>query len=661
MTHHETFSAATFAPPCPNRHRVRKRLSPIALVAALMATPHALPVYAQQGASAQPEYYVVKRGDTLGAIAKRFGLDYRELARWNDITDAGRIDVGRRLRLSPPAAPAVPATAARETARALPPGAASQPVAPSAPAEGAESRKQQRELAQLRATTAGLIELLLSQGLITREKAEELMRQAQLGPLPTAEQMAAAQALEHGTPGERPAGAGAAPGTAAGKGTPEATEPGVVRVPYVPEIVKNEIRDQIREDVIAQAKAERWAEPSALPEWLDRITLEGDIRLRYQGDYYPEGNTPAPIYNAITGSDLDNTTQDEELLRYRVRFGVLAKLSESWGAAISLASGNTTNPVSTNQSLGDYANRGLVTIDRAYLRWSPSERWIVSGGRIPNPYFHTSMVWDEDLGFEGVAGTFKPKFNEQLGGFFTAGAFLVEHESSTSQTPSPQNKWLYGLQAGADWRWSGAGRLRAALTYYPYTNVEGIPNPTLGSQIYDWTAPAFVQKGNTLFNIDADSDPNTALYALASKFEILNLTAAVDLAYFDPYLVRITADYASNLGFDGGEIQSRTGLNPDARTTAYSLGFTFGKESLSRFGDWDAFFTYKYLQADSVLDAFTDSDFHLGGTNAKGYIIGGRLALDRNVWLRLRWLSADEIDGPPLGIDVLQIDLNARF
>ena len=662
MTHHETFSAATFAPPRSSRRRLPQRLSPIALVVALMgATPVSL-AQAQQTAAAEPEYYVVRKGDTLGAIARRFGLDYRELASWNDIADPSRIDVGQRLRLSPPEgqkARGETATAARERQRPLPPGAAAQPVAPAAPVAEAASTGQQQELAQLRATTATLIELLLSQGLITREKAEELMQQAQLGPLPSAEQMAAARTAEDGLAGEQPRRVPAEPVTGAA-GT-EDVEPDVVRVPYVPEVVKNEIRDQIREEVIAQAKAERWAEPSALPEWLDRLTWEGDIRLRYQGDYYSDGNAPALIYNSITGSDLDNTTEDEENLRYRVRLGLLAKLSESWGAGISLASGNTTSPVSTNQSLGSYSSRGLLTIDRAYLRWSPSERWIVSGGRIPNPYFHTSLLWDEDLNFEGLAGTFKPKFNDRLGGFFTAGAFLVQHEGSTPETPSPDNKWLYGLQGGADWRWSGAGRLRFALSYYPYTNVQGIPNPTLGSQANDWTAPAFRQKGNTLFNIDNDGNPATNLFALASKFEVLNLTAAVDLAYFDPYLIRINADYAENLGFDSGEIRSRTGLDVEGRTSAYSLGLTVGKESMRKFGDWDAFVTYKYLQSDSVLDAFTDSDFHLGGTDAKGYVIGGRFALDRNVWLRLRWLSADEIDGPPLAIDVLQFDLNARF
>jgi hypothetical protein len=164
-----------------------------------------------------------------------------------------------------------------------------------------------------------------------------------------------------------------------------------------------------------------------------------------------------------------------------------------------------------------------------------------------------------------------------------------------------------------------------------------------------------------LFNIDNDGNPTTNLYALASEFQILNLTVQLDLAHFDPYVARITADYATNLGFSQSEILARTGLNLEPSTRAYSLGFVVGKEALDHFGDWQAFFVYKYLEDNSVLDAFADSDFHLGGTNAKGYTVGGSLALERRVYLRLRWISAVEVDGPPLAIDVLQFDLNARF
>lgn len=49
----------------------------------------------------RPAFYTVKAGDTLYSIALEFGLDYRELAAWNNVEPA-RIRVGQSLRLTPP-------------------------------------------------------------------------------------------------------------------------------------------------------------------------------------------------------------------------------------------------------------------------------------------------------------------------------------------------------------------------------------------------------------------------------------------------------------------------------------------------------------------------------------------------------------------------------
>lgn len=54
----------------------------------------------------RPEFYTVKTGDTLYSIALEFGLEYRELAAWNNI-DPSRIRIGQQLRLSPPRGAAV--------------------------------------------------------------------------------------------------------------------------------------------------------------------------------------------------------------------------------------------------------------------------------------------------------------------------------------------------------------------------------------------------------------------------------------------------------------------------------------------------------------------------------------------------------------------------
>src|SRR6185503_20008778 len=50
-----------------------------------------------------PEEYIVRAGDTLYSIARRYGLDYRDVARWNGISPDDIIRPGDRLRLEPAA------------------------------------------------------------------------------------------------------------------------------------------------------------------------------------------------------------------------------------------------------------------------------------------------------------------------------------------------------------------------------------------------------------------------------------------------------------------------------------------------------------------------------------------------------------------------------
>lgn len=47
-------------------------------------------------------FHVIARGDTLYAIAFANGLDFREIATWNQLDNPDRILVGQRLRLTPP-------------------------------------------------------------------------------------------------------------------------------------------------------------------------------------------------------------------------------------------------------------------------------------------------------------------------------------------------------------------------------------------------------------------------------------------------------------------------------------------------------------------------------------------------------------------------------
>jgi lipoprotein NlpD len=67
-----------------------------------------------------PETYVVRPQDTLYSIAWRYDLDYRELARWNNIGPEYRISVGQVLKLRQP-------PSGSRTARSGPTAASSTP------------------------------------------------------------------------------------------------------------------------------------------------------------------------------------------------------------------------------------------------------------------------------------------------------------------------------------------------------------------------------------------------------------------------------------------------------------------------------------------------------------------------------------------------------
>jgi lipoprotein NlpD len=86
----------------------------------------------------RPPAYTVKRGDTLYAIALDHGLDYRELAAWNNIENPNRISVGQVLRLAAPGEGA-PASASGVTTmplKTVPPIGMAEGKAPMAPGAG---------------------------------------------------------------------------------------------------------------------------------------------------------------------------------------------------------------------------------------------------------------------------------------------------------------------------------------------------------------------------------------------------------------------------------------------------------------------------------------------------------------------------------------------
>ena len=86
--------AATMLAGCANQPVQAPVLERAPVSAARPAPPPAGP---------RSDVYTVKRGDTMFSIALDHGLDYKELAAWNNIDNPSRIRPGQQLRITPPA------------------------------------------------------------------------------------------------------------------------------------------------------------------------------------------------------------------------------------------------------------------------------------------------------------------------------------------------------------------------------------------------------------------------------------------------------------------------------------------------------------------------------------------------------------------------------
>jgi hypothetical protein len=610
--------------------------------------------------------------------------------------------------------------------------------------------------------TINLIHRLVERGVLTKADADELIKQAENDAV-TAREMAVKQRRSQPSPDDDVASqyfaeptpipssrTAAALPTSPSEPNPPGEGDDAVNVTYVPEVVKEQLREEIKQEVMEQARQENWANPRTLPPWILRLTPFMDIRLRYEGDFFPSGNDNTgafPNFNAInTGPPFDSSItstqfspqldvdKDRERARIRVRFGAQMDLEDGFTMGLRIATGETNTPTSTNQTFGvaNAAQGGnfskyAIWLDRAFVKYElwgePNRDFVAEVGRFDNPYYTVSeLVWDDDLGWDGLALTGR----YQIGGappppppsygkddknavipqparqtsigitpFATAGIFPIFNTelNFSSNRPakfSSEDKFLYGFQLGTNIRFNNDFSANIAGAFYDFYNIEGKesdpcdPLTTSDGCDTDDSRPSFAQKGNTYFplrNITPTIDNGFGTtkqfqyYGLATAFRVVDVNSSLDYAHFDPIHMTLFGEYIENVAFDWNDVNAiainNRGPSPnpllrkigrfDGGNIGWIAGFKVGYPALQHRWDWSLGLNYRYLESDATVDGFNDSDFGLGGTNLKGYSIFGALALSPRIALALRWMSANEVGGPPFRSDIIQFDFNAKF
>ena len=332
--------------------------------------------------------------------------------------------------------------------------------------------------------------------------------------------------------------------------------------------------------------------------WTDHFKFKGDFRYRYEM--------------------ADKEGSDERVRhRIRARLAVSAKVSDSVSVKLRLATGSD-DPVSTNQSLDGYFSTKGFHLDRAYVQWKATDVFTAKLGKMGNPFYKpmkSELVWDGDLCPEGIAAQFETTGDFKVYGNF---AYLVidERKSDTDDA------YLFGGQLGFKIP-MGSAKLNIGGGYYGYINQEG----------YDVFGGDF---GNSTDDMGMYTMDFTNFEAFA---ELKAKLGSLPFGIYGHYVVNTEAD---------------------SNDTGYQFGFSLGK--VKKPMSWALKYSYKELEADAVVGAFTDSDFIGGGTDGKGHEIGFGLGLGKHSSLGVSYfLNEIGLEGSSRDYDRLMIDFKFKF
>ena len=355
------------------------------------------------------------------------------------------------------------------------------------------------------------------------------------------------------------------------------------------------------EKLVPDLGAEKWK----LAPWLTELELFGDIRLRYE---YRGGRLPDHFQ---FGQDNANDWQERERERYRLRIGLRGTVLDDWFFGLRLETNASAR--STNVTMGGDTSTSSpggggpfakgddgIFVGQAYGGYKGFPGFTFTGGRMPNPFIFTRMVWDDDINPEGLAEQWKHTFT--IGGgaaepvsyskdgknvappppaeplmkidvFANFGQFVYDDSNpsnpigpiptvtqpiggETQQVPTA-NAFMLGWQVGAKFDFPHIAYFQLAPTLYNYTG-----------------------DGNT-FNIHFSGDPGGNQTGINSLL-VLDIPAEIGWK-LGKIPMRIFGDFATN--FDADDRATAAG-HPDKGGQRYAYQAGLGIGQLKKKRDW---------------------------------------------------------------------------
>ncbi len=372
----------------------------------------------------------------------------------------------------------------------------------------------------------------------------------------------------------------------------------------------NDLREDADKDFTKAYSAK-----SGMAEWVSALKFNGDFRGRYDG--------------VFGDNDGGSFLGDRHRLRYRLRFGATANLSDHFEVGLRLGSGevNSASPsfggnvFSANTTLNNDASRKFIFIDLAYARWTPKDWLDFQIGKMNGLFWMTDMVLDPDYNPEGAQEKITWNVVEDKHAItFTSGQWVIAENFVGSGKGINNDTYLFVNQVDWTAKWVKQFSTRAALGAYNFAHQQDI-SAALETFLNQNGSPASGAGGKNFNPVIARAE---ATYALES-FPRFN----------GEFPITVGAEYVNN---------------PAAKhfNEGYNVGITFGSNKHK--GNWQLSYNFKNIESASTWHGLNDDDFGFGakgGTDVRGHQVVASYHMYEPFFINIRYMNTEQINNAP--------------
>lgn len=283
-----------------------------------------------------------------------------------------------------------------------------------------------------------------------------------------------------------------------------------------------------------------------------KLNVTGDLRLRSQGDY----------------SDDDARARRSGQVRGRI--GATYAVTDRVTLGARLVTGDPDDPNSTDVQMSNWDDDFQVSLDLAYAQLNFGDL-NVYGGKIPQPFTRTDLVWDGDVNPQGLSGVYKHKLSDGSA-LRASGLFFIVDEDAVATDST-----MVGAQVGYDTAEVGNFKFDVSAAYYDYTL-----GSVVGADSGDFRNNLRRTNGSYL------SDFNLGDFIVGATWSGLG----------SRWPVRFVGDYVKNFGAE------------TSADTGYGMDLGIGRVTQPH--DWRVTYGYSVAETDSVLGAFSHDNIGIG-------------------------------------------------